>query len=379
MPILLELLGESDEDFALLLSQHLSTRDHFVLPIVCRALRSLPGTKAWRGRLGSVLCPEPTDLAATLQRAALDRSRRARYDLIDAAYRKMSVVHAPHKRPRVGYPEPLTPNAADVREHRRLGFASLSPGLEPPAAALLPYRAYLAAVTAHPPPLRSQLVAFADYLCRAHSWYKHLPRPPGCAFYVFFHPAVMMEAKDLKGRPAVEVCSSFHAHYSAMPTRDYRHRHSICDYYCETERLPPHICDVDGAEMLLPPRIASGTDSLVYLSSMCYDGNPTSREGPLRAEELRAAAATLMEEARLADSPGRATAAERVLALAQDIDGVEDVLAQHNGAPMGGAQKRRELLCGICEKQMRRERAAIVDALIKQAEMIWGVTLASGS
>ena len=382
--MLLRLLGECDEDFALLISQHLSTRDIFALPTVCSALRSLASTKGWRGRLGHALCPEPFELAVTLHRAALDRSRQARYERIDEVHRKLNV--AQRRRPRIGYPHPLTPNAADSLANRGLGFASLSPGLEPTPAALLPYRAYLAAVTAHPPPLRSQLVAFANYLCRAHSWYKHLPPPPGAPFYVFFHPAVMMSRSS--GRPAVEITTQNidrYVHYSVMCTRDYRHRHSICDWSAperDTDRLPPHIYDVDGSEMLLPPRVSSGADSMVYLSSMCFDGY-VSRDAPLRAEPLRASAAALTESARLAhglaDSPAASLAASRLLSLAQDVEGVEGALAQLNGAPIGAtiedAQKRRELLGGICDKQMRSERAAIVDALVRQAEAIWGVAL----
>ena len=191
-----------------------------------------------------------------------------------------------------------------------------------------------------------------------------------------------MQGKDLKGGAARELCSSANLfHYSDMPTHEYRRRHSICDYYYGTDRLPPHVCDIDGQELLLPPRIASGADSLVYLSAMCYDGGPgRGGFGSLhaeQAEQLRTSAAALAEQARLEDCPSRASAAARALSLAQEIEGIDDVLAQHNGAPMGGAQKRRELLCTLADKQMRRERAIVVDILTRQAEAIWGVALPS--
>ncbi len=37
-------------------------------------------------------------------------------------------------------------------------------------------------------PKRDQYRAFGDYLCEAHSWYKHLPLLYGCRFVVFVAP-----------------------------------------------------------------------------------------------------------------------------------------------------------------------------------------------
>ena len=394
MPSLVILLGEgAQEEFALLIGSHLSTRDLFALPSTCSTLGTLAQTRAWRKLLGRRLCPAPDELAPTLQRAAVDRARRPRHDLAErnlkhkratcnldirtSAAAKASRGHC--------YTHPLTPNAEDARVHRRVGFRSLSRGLEPALDELLPYRPYLAAVTSHPPPTRTQLVEFAEYLCRAHSWYKHLPNPPGRAFHVFFHPAAMMRNKDAApatkadsaaGRnvaateiPAGERCF----HYSEMSTRAYRTRFSICDFYCEEERMPEAIRDVDGTPLLLPPRVCSGADSLVYLSAVCFQAAPSGREPPPQAAALRASAEELEAASGLTQASGVSATVERTRALAQDVDGVELALAAHNGAPMGGANKRRELYRDVFEKQMRAERQEIVAALTRQAEDIWGV------
>ena len=225
----------------------------------------------------------------------------------------------------------------------------------PPVDELLPYQPYLAAVTAHPPPTRSQLVSFADYLSNAHSWYKHLDNPPGNVFHVYFDPCAMMSTNgEMK-----EVTNGQTWHYSMMNTRDYRERFGICSFdQCEpfSERMPSHI------RLLLPPRVSSGADSLVFLSAMCHSARPR-RDRQLRAGELRSAAASLAEHARLYDSPGHAEAVARTLTLAQEIHGVE----------MGDPEKRDELLSDIYDKQTRSERAYIVDALTRQAQAIWGV------
>ena len=349
----------------MLIGQHLCTRSIIGLPIVCSALRPLPETKAWCRLLGRVLAPTPAELCATLQRAAVEMARKDQWDEIEKVNRHLRGRTGAPRNAKPGYPHPLAPRAADIRAHRRLGFGALSRGLVPPVDVLLPYRPYLAAVTAHPPPTRSQLVSFADYLSSAHSWYKHLDNPPGNVFHVFFDPCAMMMHTNGEVK---EITNGETWHYSMMKTRDYRKRFGICSFEQReplSERTPFHIRDVDGTRLLLPPRVSSGADSLVLLSAMCHDNAGPRWNGgtQLRADELRSAAASLTEHARLYDSRGHAEAAARTLTLAQEIDGVE----------MGDPTKRRELLSDVYDKQRRRERAYIVDALTRQAQAIWGV------
>ena len=45
------------------------------------------------------------------------------------------------------------------------------------------------------------------------------------------------------------------------------------------------------------------------------------------------------------------------------------------GALLGDGRKREQLLSAVYETQFRAERAAIVDALARQAEAIWGIRL----
>ena len=387
---LVTLLSEgTQEDFALMIGDHLSTRDIFALPSTCSFLRSLAQTRAWRKLLGQRLCPIPAELGPTLQRAAVGRARRSRHDLAEKSLKRnratfgLDVRTSAAARASRGHchTHPLTPCAEDARANRRLGFRALSRSLEPALDELLPYRPYLAAVTSHPAPSRKQLVDFAEYLCGAHSWYKHLPNPPGHAFHVFFHPAAMMFNQDAaQATGATEILAGErHFHYSTMSTREYRTRFSICDYYCAEARMPETIRDVDGTELLLPPRVSSGAESLIYLSAVCFQAAPNGREPPPEAQALRASAAELEAAAFLTDAAGVAAAVERTRALAQDVEGVEAALAAHNGAPMGGPMKRRELYRGIYNKQTRAERQAIVTALVRQAEAIWGVGVVEDS
>ena len=107
---------------------------------------------------------------------------------------------------------------------------------------------------------------------------------------------------------------------------------------------------------------------------MCYQPHPGV--GGIDAATLRSRAANLREELRRnPDSASLALALRRTEGLADGVDGVEDILAQHNGALLGGGRKRHELLSAVYETQFRAERAAIVDALTRQAEAIWGVAL----
>lgn len=95
---------------------------------------------------------------------------------------------------------------------------------------------YRERVVAIPPFDPSQMEAFADYVCAAHSWYKHLPYLlPGVRCVFFLNPCVMMEEMPprfgdrRRFRPYVSGESLFH--YSSMPTAEYRQRFGCLDYY----------------------------------------------------------------------------------------------------------------------------------------------------
>ena len=98
--------------------------------------------------------------------------------------------------------------------------------------ALREYRERVAAIS---PPDPSQMEAFADYVSRAHSWYKHLPYLlPGARCIFVIDPCVMMEdmpprfGDRRRFRPYVSGESLFH--YSSMPTAEYRRRFGCLAY-----------------------------------------------------------------------------------------------------------------------------------------------------
>jgi len=224
-------------------------------------------------------------------------------------------------------------------------------------------------------------MGFADFMSTAHSWYKHLPTPPGSIFYVFFHPATMMRAlQPFDGSAGYREVENHvrRGHYSDRTTSEYREAYSICSWLSPEigESMPPTIYDIDGTSLLLPPRISAGTDSLVYLSTMCWQPHPgpAGRQG-LDAGIMRDEADAIRE--RLRRDPECASlgcALRRTIELAQRVEEVDEELAQYNGAQHHNAllHKRHELLEDIYQKQPRDERAAIVDCLVRQAEAIWG-------
>lgn len=81
-------------------------------------------------------------------------------------------------------------------------------------------------------PSAAQMEAFALYVAKAHSWYKHLPLcPPGEAFHFYLDPAAGMDLVLRPGRGIqAEERLARGLHYSAIPTREYRERfgHLAC-------------------------------------------------------------------------------------------------------------------------------------------------------
>lgn len=387
-------LAESlGEDLAGLLTPHLPTRSGLHLSLTSKSLQALCSSQTWErqvlgralGSTGSTL-GDNAALTGLLHRAAMDQHRFERHRKLQQQERRLEMSSRKRPCPASTFTEPfgvpLPPNESDRNVHRRFSFGVFATrGALPPPAELRRYRPYLSAVSAHPPPTRAQIVAFANYLSTAHSWYKHLPAPPGSAFYVYFDPTAMMQPCRVVSSDGNHEAVGYRelsdglCHYSMLRTREYRKRYSICNWLLADDGgvLPPTVHDIDATPLLLPPRVAAGTDSLVYLSAMCYQPHP-GIGAPLSAATLRERAATLRELLRRdPDSRALALALERTETLAKGVDGVEEVLAQHNGAVLGGGPKRHALLQAVYETQHRAERAAIVDVLTRQAQAIWGV------
>ncbi len=119
-------------------------------------------------------------------------------------------------------PEPEGPLAASAMAER----GDLSPPQAASAAAppltLDDYRALVAKL---PRPTEAQMMAFATFVCGAHSWYKHLPMyPPGKPFQFFLDPASGMDLNFHGGRVEATPRLVNGFHYSWIPTPQYRER-----------------------------------------------------------------------------------------------------------------------------------------------------------
>lgn len=84
------------------------------------------------------------------------------------------------------------------------------------------------------PPTRAQVLAFAEHVAGAHSWYKHLPQvPPGAPFHFFLNPNAGQELVLLPdGRVGHHELTTRGVHYSSMPTSEYVERFGHLDYEC---------------------------------------------------------------------------------------------------------------------------------------------------
>ena len=104
------------------------------------------------------------------------------------------------------------------------------------ASRVLSLAAYRACVANLERPTRAQMEAFAEFVCQAHSWYKHLPfYPPGKSLQFFLDPAAGMDlffnASGVDAAP--RDVTGFH--YSSIPTRDYRERFGCLAFSRSTE------------------------------------------------------------------------------------------------------------------------------------------------
>lgn len=79
-----------------------------------------------------------------------------------------------------------------------------------------------------PRPSSSQVAAFVEYVFRAHSWYKHLPRfLPGKTFSFYLDPAVghaVVSRPDGSLSLVERLEGEAFFHYNEMPTCEYHAR-----------------------------------------------------------------------------------------------------------------------------------------------------------
>jgi hypothetical protein len=93
--------------------------------------------------------------------------------------------------------------------------------------------AYLDSVAALPSPSATQLDAFAEHLCNAHSWYKHIPLVTGAEFVVFLAADAGAGFEDRD-----------RMHYGWKRSAEYRARFGHLDYCWRDDNAAPY--DRDG-------------------------------------------------------------------------------------------------------------------------------------
>lgn len=87
------------------------------------------------------------------------------------------------------------------------------------------WREYQALVAPLPTPTAEQMQAFAEFVCGAHSWYKHLrSMPPGQTIRFYLDPSAGMQLSSQGGHVRAEWLEKWGFHYSQIPTADYRRR-----------------------------------------------------------------------------------------------------------------------------------------------------------
>ncbi len=93
---------------------------------------------------------------------------------------------------------------------------------------------YRALVRDLPRPTSEQRQNFIEYVCTAHSWYKHLPHfLPGAPFYFFLDKFSAWDLVALEdGSYVIAEREKPGFHYSAIPTLEYRTRFGFLSYAC---------------------------------------------------------------------------------------------------------------------------------------------------
>ena len=125
-------------------------------------------------------------------------------------------------------------------------------------------------------PTPAEYQAFGDYLCEAHSWYKHLPLMVGRRFVVFVAPDAgigrlvavprggsveTMTGYSLVTPPEGSEFTDAHPrlHYSWKTTNEYRSRFGFLDYMCDE----PYRRDA-GPLVALPARVKERCSFVLY-------------------------------------------------------------------------------------------------------------------
>jgi hypothetical protein len=120
-------------------------------------------------------------------------------------------------------------------------------------------------------PTTEQYQAFADYLCEAHSWYKHLPLMGGRRFVVFVAPdagigclVAVLNSPDPKTATSYKLVTPKEGpeftdahprlHYGWRTTNEYRRRFGYLDYMCRTCPEEPYARDA-GSPVRLPDQL----------------------------------------------------------------------------------------------------------------------------
>eukprot|EP00746_Dinoflagellata_sp_MGD_P129227 gnl/MRDRNA2_/MRDRNA2_63453_c0_seq2.p1 gnl/MRDRNA2_/MRDRNA2_63453_c0~~gnl/MRDRNA2_/MRDRNA2_63453_c0_seq2.p1 ORF type:complete len:460 (+),score=54.75 gnl/MRDRNA2_/MRDRNA2_63453_c0_seq2:87-1466(+) len=164
--------------------------------------------------------------------------------------------------------EPPTPSGKDVRAYRLATEIARSGSLLSQH-----YLPYFGVVASLPPPTPKQVRAFVERgLCNAHSWYKKLPAPPGHPFWVYVSPIAGMVRLEPNGAWRNRECGG--PHYNHITTLEYRQRYGPLAWSSVALTSCP---SPNGLMLELPPSVASGYDSCVWLSFLCHeDGYLTS-------------------------------------------------------------------------------------------------------
>lgn len=161
-------------------------------------------------------------------------------------------------------------------------------------------------------PTTAQYQAFAEYLCDAHSWYKHLPLLTGRNFVVFVNSAAGMGRRIVASddrNPELFVLQippegteytdeNPRLHYAWKTTKDYHQRFGYLDYidYDDGEidresmlfHLPPDL--VDKCSFRLYPYVSAGYFAEAVHYECHADALNRLRNGfshPARAEVLK--------------------------------------------------------------------------------------------
>ena len=103
-----------------------------------------------------------------------------------------------------------------------------------PPSAVLSLQQYFALVRDLPLPTSEQRRNFVEYVCTAHSWYKHLPRfLPGAPFYFYMDKFAGWDRVRLEdGSFAMVERETQGFHYSDIPTDEYVRRFGFLNYSC---------------------------------------------------------------------------------------------------------------------------------------------------